>query len=348
MQYPAYMAFEREVRKRFGGELRAGRFDVVHRITPMSPTLPSPLARKCPVPFVLGPLNGGLRWPPGFGQELRREREWLTHIRALHTLLPGYRSTYRHAAAILAAFPHTVADLPAWCRDRVIDFPEVGVDPALFTAPPARAVSGPATVLFAGRLVPYKCPDVVVAAFGASENLRRHRLVIVGDGPERPRLERMIGKLNLGGCVEMLGWKSQAEVAALMREADIFAFPSIRELGAGAVVEAMASGLACVVVDYGGPGGLVDASRGVKVALGTKEDLTARFTRALATLAGDWPRTAALGAAARAHALDRYSWPAKARRTMDVYAWALDRGRAKPAFAPALPDEPCVAAGAAT
>src|SRR5262249_59057836 len=64
LAYPGNLAFEWEVWKAFRSELRAGAFDVVHRLTPMSPTLPSPMATWSPVPFVLGPLNGGLKWAP--------------------------------------------------------------------------------------------------------------------------------------------------------------------------------------------------------------------------------------------------------------------------------------------
>jgi glycosyltransferase involved in cell wall biosynthesis len=116
------------------------------------------------------------------------------------------------------------------------------------------------------------------------------------------------------------------EVAALMREADIFAFPSIRELGAGAVVEAMACGLACIVVDYGGPGALIDVDRGVKVPLGNQDQLTQNFGRAFERLVAEENTTRGLGIAARQHAMRFYNWDAKARKTLSVYEWVLGRG----------------------
>ena len=121
MRWPSQVAFEWEAWKRFKNDLRAGAFDVVQRLTPMSPTLPSPLARWSPVPFVLGPINGGLPWPPGFQNELRREREYLRYVRAGYKLLPFYRSTYARSRCILAAF-HTRS---LTCRPRRATAPSI-------------------------------------------------------------------------------------------------------------------------------------------------------------------------------------------------------------------------------
>lgn len=331
MAYAPYLYFEWEAYRRFAPDLRQRRFDVVHRITPMSPTLPSPMAAWSPVPFVIGPLNGGLLWPRAFSAELRRERESLAYLRHAHRLLPYHHATWRHSAAIVASFQHTIDDLPASCRHKVIDLAEVGVDPDVFPTPPPRDYSGPITFMFVGRLVPYKCADVAVRAFATSEALRRHRLLIVGDGPDRPMLQRIIDEQRLQDCVQMVGWKSQAEVGRLMGQAHVFAFPSIRELGAGVVVEAMACGLPCVVVDYGGPGGLVRPGHGVKVPLADKQTLVGSFSDEMVKLAADPARIAALSAAARRYTLQEWSWESKAHKTLAIYRWAVGAGP-KPVF----------------
>ncbi len=333
LTYPSYLAFEWEAWKKFKKQLKSGEFDVVHRLTPMSPTLASPMARWSPVPFVLGPLNGGLKWPRQFQGERAKEKEWLLKVRNAYRLLPYYRCTYRRSAAILTAFKHTIDDLPAAARDRMIDFPEVGVDPHVFAADTERAADPQRmTFLFAGRLTPLKLANVAVEAFARSQKLRRHRLVIVGEGTESQPLRDQIEKHKLEECVQMVGWKTQQEVGQLMREADVFVFPSIRDLGAGAVAEAMACGLCCAVVDYGGPGGLIEPDRGVKVPMGTQAQITDNFLAALEALADDPQRVRRLGDAARAYALGHLTWDVKARKTIEIYRWAMGQREQRPDF----------------
>ncbi|MBC7180369.1 MAG: glycosyltransferase family 1 protein, partial [Roseovarius sp.] len=123
----SYPWFEHLVWQQFGAAIRAGRYDIVHRITPLSPTISSSLAGKCAragVPFVLGPLNGGVPWPAGFDAERRREREYLSYLRSAYKSLPGRAATLRHAAAIFAGSRHTMGELPGFARAKTVYLPE--------------------------------------------------------------------------------------------------------------------------------------------------------------------------------------------------------------------------------
>ncbi|MEO8891124.1 MAG: glycosyltransferase [Coleofasciculaceae cyanobacterium] len=331
MNYPVYLAFEFAVWKHFQKDIENGRFDLIHRLTPVSPTQPSPIAKWTSIPFLLGPLNGNLPWPKYFIAELSRERDWLNYIRNIYKILPFYRATYEKSAGILAAFNHTIADLPVAAREKTINFCELGFDPELFSKP-HRQRQEQKTILFVGRLVPYKLPEVVVRAFASSPILRQHKLMVVGEGPERPRLEQIITENNLGDCVELTGQKSTAEVGELMRQAEIFAFPSIREVGGGVVVEAMACGMACVVVDYGGPGSLVTSECGIRVPMGDADHLVKHFTEELEGLVKDSDRIERLGLAAHEHAVNNYAWDAKAKMTTEIYQWVTGAKKEKPNF----------------
>ena len=179
------------------------------------------------------------------------------------------------------------------------------------------------TFLFVGRLVAFKCLRIAVAAFGASPLLRRHRLLVVGDGPDRGLLEEQVRCLGLESTVEFAGARPGSEVPALMQAADVFVFPSIRESGGLVIVEAMASGLPCVVTDYGGPGETLVDNCGIKIPLGSAEQLISRFKDKLEQLALDLALRERLGTAARARALDLFTWDGKARMFVEIYRWVL-------------------------
>lgn len=331
LSYPSYLFFEWQVWRRFKTRLRAGEFDVVHRASPMSPTIPSPIAAVSPVPFVIGPLLGGLRWPAQFAPEMRREREWLNYVRWAHRHMPFYQTTYRKAAAILAAYRHTIDDIPEGAAERIIDFSEGGIDPQDFPAP-KKTPKERLQIVFVGRLVPFKCPEILVRCFARSPELRQHRLIIVGDGPERPRLQQMLSEHGLVDCVQLTGTLPHAEVVRLMADSEIFAFPSIREQGGGVITMAAMSEMACVVVDYGGPSVRVPEGAGIRVPLGTLEQLVARFTEALEALVRDRERIKRYGQAARRFTEEHYAWSAKAKKTVDIYRWVMAERCEKPSF----------------
>src|SRR4029453_414159 len=135
-----------------------------------------------------------------------------------------------------------------------------------------------------------------------------------GDGPERGRLEALAAEYGLTDRVRFAGWMPQKELAAELGGGRAVALPGRRECGGGGVLEAMARGLPCVVVDYGGPGELVDADTGVKLPMAKREELVPRLRAALEGLAGDPARCRELGRAACRRVREEHVWSAKAGR----------------------------------
>jgi len=188
-----YPYFERLVWKQFGEGIRKGDYDVVHRITPLSPTTSSALARKCAkvdVPFVLGPLNGGVPWPAGFDSERRREREWLSYVRGAYKLLPGRAATLKYASAILTGSEYTQSEIPNQHQHKCVYIPENAIDPARFGQTAAQPGTLPLRACFIGRLVPYKGPDMLIEAAAPLLKDGRLTLDIIGDGPMQPQIRR--------------------------------------------------------------------------------------------------------------------------------------------------------------
>jgi glycosyltransferase involved in cell wall biosynthesis len=330
MNYLPYIEFERQTLKAFRTRLARGEFDLVHRITPMSPTLPSFVAGRIRQPFVIGPLNGNLAWPAAFSAEQKREREGLRRLRDLYKYLPFARSTYRNAACVLAAFQHTIDDLGSADPAHIVPFPEIGFDREIFYPDPQKrpfAGERPYRFLFVGRLVPYKAAEAAVRAFAGSDLLRSQILHVVGDGPELDRLTTIATEGGVTDRIIFEGRKAQSEVADFMRRCDAFVFPSIRELGAGVVIEAMASGMVCLVTDYGAPGDLVANGRGVRVPLRPMEDLVRDFRAAMENCVTDPGAHADLARKGLTYASKYFDWNAKAKYTLGVYEAVLSGQR---------------------
>ncbi len=326
-RYPFSVAFELRAWQQLRRRIYAGEFDVVLRLVPMSPVLPSPFAyflRKGPIPFVVGPLNGGLPWPSGFSQ-LSIQKEWVSGLRDLYRVLPFARSTYRYAAAIIAASSQTYAELASH-GDKVFFVPEPGIsdsdccDVARRTEPNAKL-----ELIFVGGLVPRKACDLAIRAAASLLRTDRARLTIVGDGPERDRLEQLTKSLEISNAVCFCGWLNHAETLNRFRCADVFVFPSLRDNGAGVVFETLASGAVPLVVDFGGPGDIVNPEVGYKVPLTNENDIISRMEKILENLATNPDILNHLRQRGVCYARESLTWGAKARSTTRVLNWVVGR-----------------------
>jgi glycosyltransferase involved in cell wall biosynthesis len=326
--YPFSVAFEwcawRQLRRR----IFASEFDVVLRLLPMTPVLPSPFAfflRKGPIPFVIGPLNGGLPWPPGFSQ-LEKQKEWASRLRNLYRYLPFAGSTYRHATAILAASSQTYAEFAAY-GDKLFFVPEPGIGRSLCFGDSRNPKCGAKLeLIFVGGLVPRKACDLALR--GAAPILRSDlaHFTVVGDGPERSHLEQLTRSLGIESAVSFCGWLSHVDVLRRLRSADMFVFPSLRDNGAGVVFEALGSGAVPVVADFGGPGDIVHPEVGRKVSLTNESDMVSQITKIVTDLAEDRDLLDRLRQQGMAYARERLTWDAKAQSTTKVLNWAVRRG----------------------
>src|SRR5207249_273798 len=168
-------------------------------------------------------------------------------------------------------------------------------------------------LIFVGGLVPRKACDLALR--GAAPLLRSDlaRFTVVGDGPERNRLEQLTRSLGIEKAVLFCGWLSHADVLKHLRAADAFVFPSLRDNGAGAVFEALATGAVPIVVDFGGPGDIVHPKVGYKLPLTSESDIVAQMEKILTELAHNRGRLEQLRRQGIAYVQERLTWDAKAQ-----------------------------------
>lgn len=189
-----------------------------------------------------------------------------------------------------------------------------GFDASIFHPPSTSDRSG---LLFVGRLMPEKGAAVLIRALAI---LREHAsldpsLTIIGQGPERPVLERLAQEL--GVHASFLGPLAPARVADAMRVASVVVVPSVYEEPLGLVaVEGLACGAVVVASDAGGlPEAVAGSNRAILVDPGDPTALASGIIKALETTADRAPAPTGWDAAVHGHDLARI-----ARQSIACYA----------------------------
>lgn len=158
-----------------------------------------------------------------------------------------------------------------------------------------------------GRFDTQKGYDVLLRALS---DVPGATFTLVGDGPERPALERAVRELGLEDRVRLPGWSDDAR--RVLPGFDVFVLPSRFEAFPLAIVEAMLTGLPIVATPVGSvPEAIIDGETGLLVA----PDDAAGLAAALRRLAASPDLRARLGEAARKRALERFT----ARTMVDAY-----------------------------
>jgi glycosyltransferase involved in cell wall biosynthesis len=177
---------------------------------------------------------------------------------------------------------------------------------------------GEKLVLWTGRLDPVKGFEEMLAACRKVARTLPFKLVMVGDGPYRPTVERLIGENGLRGRVVLLG--QRADVPSLLRTADVFVFCSRTEGLPNSVLEAMAAGLPIVATDVPGNRDLIrDGETGLLVQRESAESIA----QGVQSLLVDRDRATALGRCAQLWAIERMDIKVWARRWARLYREVL-------------------------
>ncbi len=202
------------------------------------------------------------------------------------------------------------SDRAHWPRLQIV---HCGVELDRYTQTPAVKREG-LSLLFVGRLTAIKGVFVLLDAL---ENVAETgaRLTLIGDGPDRAALEAETRRRGLD--VAFLGYRSQAEVAAALRDADALVLPSFAEGVPVVLMEAMASGRPVIATQVGGVSELVTPKAGILVAPGNSEALAS----AIRSLAESPPaQRTAMGEAGRDRVATDFDVDHEARRLATLFA----------------------------
>ncbi|HET6250153.1 MAG TPA: glycosyltransferase family 4 protein [Tepidisphaeraceae bacterium] len=296
---------------------------IVHQPIPVSPR-ESSLLYELGVPVVIGPMNGGMSYPPGFPNSQGKFAESFMRIGrmfsgVMNRLMPGKL----RAAALLVANQRTANAVPKGGRGKVITLVENGVDLSLWE-PAVRKPdpSGVTRFAFTGRLVDWKAVDILLEAFKRVAAEVPATLDILGNGPMRAAWEQLSKSLGLEDRVKFHGWVAQPQCAKTLREVDALVLPSLYECGGAVVLEAMAVGLPVIASDWGGPADYLDASSGILVPPRSRQQFIEDLAAAMLKLARSPELRDEMGIAGRQRVEEAFDWERKVDRILQIYTGA--------------------------
>ena len=327
--------------------VKAHRIDIVHQPVPVSPKQPS-LMFNVGAPVVIGPMNGGMNFPPAFRSErgsvekaILAAGRWVS--RWVNDLLPGKRK----ASVLLVSNPRTRAALPKMPSKarspRILELTENGVDldlwqvPTAFNVTQSHQASPPrldepqpelTRFVFIGRLVDWKAVDLLLQAFQPIAAQTNATLEIIGEGVMRPALETLTASLGLSDRVTFRGWLSQPDCAASLQQASALVLPSLYECGGAVVLEAMAMGRPVIATNWGGPADYVDETCGILVNPTSRPEFIAGLTAAMLRLANSPELRENMGKAGFNKVRQQFSWDSKVDRILEIYKLAMKSNQA--------------------
>ena len=299
--------------------LREGKYDVVH-------------------------AHSGIWSPFGWAGVAAATRAGIPAVVTLHSLLTSYEPGFRMADLALrwSSLPvqltavSEVAAAPlrrlAGPDHEVLVLPN-GIDPAAWRIRPEPRPPDQVTVVAVMRLALRKRPLPLLRMLRRA----RHRLpaeidlraVIVGDGRQRPRMERYLHRHRMAGWVELPGRLPRTEIRGVFERADLFVAPATLESFGIAALEARCSGLPVLARAGSGVGAfVVDGQDGLLAGS------DGGMVGALVRLAGDPAERERMAMHSRTVSVD-VGWPAVLRRTEAAYAAAdqIVRSRRRPSAA---------------
>lgn len=304
-------------------------FDVAHHATFGSWRAPSFLF-LLPIPFIWGPIGGGETLPRSFRGELGWKGRLVEALRGVSQYVsrfdPFVCLTIKRATTVIASNPDTAAFISNGFGkkvEKVISCAGIGRSDLVSPKTPIHKERD-FVVVFAGMLEPRKGCSLAIKAFSRFAAVNRHaKLVIIGDGPERRRLENLAQSLGHSQKIDFLGRIERPEVFRWMRMAQALLFPSLRDSGGFVILEAMLAGLPIICLDLGGPGYLVNDDCGIKVPASSPGQAIEDLAKSLQRLRENEDLRASMGAAGSLRAVALFDWNRKGDEMLTLFKAAL-------------------------
>lgn len=310
------------------------KFDLVHHVTYVKYWSPSFLA-LLPVPFIWGPVGGGESTPQSFVADLGirgKIYEGLRNtVRHLSELDPFVKLTAKRSILAWGTTSDTAERLQKLGATQVKVMSQLGLASKEITdlATLSQPYSQSFCVLSIGRLLHWKGFHLGLQAFAQADLPPNAQYWIIGEGPERKRLEALARKLKINDQVKFFGKLSRQETLKKLGQCSVLVHPSLHDSGGLVCLEAMAMQRPVICLDLGGPALQVTAETGIKIPAHSSQQVIQSLATAITRLSENQILLKAMGQAGQQRVKKVYNWQVKTHVYLQEYSNCISNQKQK-------------------
>ncbi|MCT7985720.1 glycosyltransferase [Laspinema sp. A4] len=299
------------------------QFDLIHHVTYVRYWTPSFIA-LLPIPFIWGPVGGGESAPKSLLGHLNprgKVYETLRDLaRGIGEIDPFVHLSAQRSVIALATTEQTAARLRKLGAKNVQVVGECGMSSdeieKLHNLPAPS--SSPVCFISIGRLLHWKGFDLGLQAF-AKAKIEGSQYWLVGDGPEKLRLQTLASQLGIADQVKFWGKLPREETLRRLAESHVLVHPSLHDSGGWVCLEAMATQRPVICLDLGGPGIQVTEETGVKISPDSFDEVIDNLANAFTLLANDPKLRVEMGNQGYRRVNEVYQWDVKGLFLAQLY-----------------------------
>jgi glycosyltransferase involved in cell wall biosynthesis len=298
--------------------------DLIHHVTYVRYSSPSFLT-LLPIPFIWGPVGGGESAPKAFWKDFSMQGKVYEILRKLAHQLgewdPFTRLTAQQSFLLRATTEDTAKRLYSMGAMNVQIFSESGLsqDEIDRLAQCDMSNTTPVRFISMARLLHWKGLHLGLQAFAQAELPENTEYWLLGEGPERKRLQALAEKLRITEQIKFWGRLPRNETLDKLSQSHVLLHPSLHDSGGWVCLEAMAAGRPVICLDLGGPAIQVTEKTGFKIPAQTPEQAITEMAKVMTRLAQDPGLRMQLGQLGQNHVKQFYTWETKALMFAQTY-----------------------------
>lgn len=283
------------------------------------------------IPFIWGPIGGGDSEPVTYLKQFPLKTRFLGYLRFVmnKTIILNPFILFRafRAKTILYRTDTSGGSLYKVFRNKSKVVLETAMEGEIFNWQKRNEpLNKNLKLITTGRLMPSKNIISVIKALHHLPVKYNIELKIIGSGPEKQKIEHYIKVKKLTHRVQIIPELTRTEVLSHLEESDIYVFPSLREGGSWALMEAMAIGLPVICLNWSGMKVTTDDQCAIRLPVSNPKQMPHDLADAICKLAEDKELREKMGLAGRERIRKQFNWDSKGRFLEELFG-ELDRAK---------------------